>query len=461
MIDAPTAPAWLADATREFVAGMPQHFDRLGWSRDDLLRHQHERLRDLLHVAATGSPFHRRRLAGIDLAAVTPTDLTALPVMTKQDLMDRFDEVLTDRSLTRAIAEAHLRTVGEDPVLLHDRFLVLTSGGSSGQRGVYVLSRNDALGFVSAVLRGGMARLAAQMGWPPPRRVPIALVLAPRAIHATRAMSAMAAGVGRLTQLPATRPLEEIIAGLNEAQPLLLAAYASVLAQLADAAADGRLRIAPQMILSNGEQLTEELRERITAGFGLPPGNAFASSEGLIGSAPPGGEVVTFASDRAIVEFVDAADQPVAPGTRADHVLVTNLTNEVQPLIRYRLDDVMTEQRPEAGHGHQRATLHGRDDDSIRLGSVVVHPLSVRSVILRHPAVREHQVVVTPGSPPGDETVHLRLVASGPVAVSQIEQEVAAALRGAGAGSVRVTAAVVDRLERHPDTGKVRRVVTV
>ena len=46
-----------------------------------------------------------------------------------------------------------------------------------------------------------------------------------------------------------------------------------------------------------------------------------------------------FATDMCIVELVDARNRPVADGTTSAKVLVTNLHNRTQPLIRYELTD--------------------------------------------------------------------------------------------------------------------------
>lgn len=44
-------------------------------------------------------------------------------------------------------------------------------------------------------------------------------------------------------------------------------------------------------------------------------------------------------SDWFILEPIDAAGRPTPPGERSDSVLVTNLANRVQPVIRYDLGD--------------------------------------------------------------------------------------------------------------------------
>ena len=61
-------------------------------------------------------------------------DLERLPVMTKADLMDNFDDIVTDARLSRDLCEDHLERADE---YLLDEFHVVASGGSSGQRGVF------------------------------------------------------------------------------------------------------------------------------------------------------------------------------------------------------------------------------------------------------------------------------------------------------------------------------------
>jgi len=114
--------------------------ERLTWPLERLHRLRDERLRALLRTARARSPWHRRRLTGIDLDAVTGSDLAALPTMTKADAMEHWDEIVTDRRLTLELAEAHLeRVVSQGPAYLLGEYQVVTSGGSSGRRGVFRL----------------------------------------------------------------------------------------------------------------------------------------------------------------------------------------------------------------------------------------------------------------------------------------------------------------------------------
>ncbi len=72
-------------------------------------------------------------------------------------------------------------------------------------------------------------------------------------------------------------------------------------------------------------------------------------------------------------------------------VLVTNLHNLTQPLIRYELTDRFTQAAPAEG-GWLRVGVDGRADDLFRYAAASVHPFVIGAVLARAPAVREFQV---------------------------------------------------------------------
>jgi phenylacetate-coenzyme A ligase PaaK-like adenylate-forming protein len=449
--DATTADP-LDAARRRIVAAMPEHIERMRWAADRLAQWRTGRLRALLAVAVERSPYHRHRLAGVDVARFDLADLASLPVMSKQDMMDHFDEALTTPDLTRSALEAHLETVTEGPRLHRGEYLPVVSGGSSGVRGLFVYDRNAMVEYLCGVLRNGLAAMLPIVGWPPNPPVPLTMVAAPSAMHATRAMLGLAEGsVATSTSAPATLPFDEIVRRVQLSQPMVLVGYATTIARLADEQAAGRLRIEPKVVLTTSEQLTDALSGRIAAGFGAPPANSYATSEGLVGSAPPSSDVFSFAGDLAVVEFVDANDRPLPAGATAHHVLVTNLFNHIQPLIRYRLDDRMIECPPSADHGQPRARLRGRTNETHMIGGATIHPLTIGTVMLRYPAVIEYQVRYTATS------VRLDVVAGDHADLTAIEADVASGLAAAGSTGVGVSARLSTAIERDPHTGKALR----
>src|SRR5919199_4238271 len=154
------------------LAGIPEHLQRLSWNAEQLRPARQDRLRRLLAHAVTHSPFHRRRLAGVDLDRLEPADLSSLPVMTKADMMAALPEVFTDRRLTRDLVEQALAATDTQPVPILGHYLALASGGSTGQRGVVVLDPAAGGTYAFLLTRALLARGRAP-GGPPPGGLPL------------------------------------------------------------------------------------------------------------------------------------------------------------------------------------------------------------------------------------------------------------------------------------------------
>src|SRR3954451_3732384 len=133
---------------RAFADRLPVEAERLTWPLKRLHQLRDERLRAFLRTAKARSPWHAERLAGVDVDAVTGADLAAIPTMTKTDVMEHWDEIVTDRRLSLELAEAYLeRVVSDGPAYLLGEFQVVTTGGSSGTRGVFVWDFEGWLSF--------------------------------------------------------------------------------------------------------------------------------------------------------------------------------------------------------------------------------------------------------------------------------------------------------------------------
>jgi phenylacetate-CoA ligase len=328
---------------------------------------------------------------------------------------------------------------------------VLASGGSSGERGVFVYGAGAIVDYTLGLVRNGLARLLS-LGQPPPGGVPMAMVAAASPIHVTRALPELFSGdLLAVTSIPVTLPLPEVVTRLNRAQPVLLQGYPSVLSLLAEERAAGRLRIAPVAVTGSSEQFQPDARARVAAAFGVGVVDQFGSTEGVLGSSAPDDATIVLASDLAIVELVDEGNRPVPPGTPSAKVLVTNLMNPTQPLIRYELTDRFVQQPDADEHGHLRVTVEGRADELLGYDGVVVHPLVVRSVLVDTPEVVEYQVTQT------RRGAHVAVVAPRGVDEPALAARLAAALGGAGLHAAEVTVEPVPAIARQPDSGKARR----
>jgi phenylacetate-coenzyme A ligase PaaK-like adenylate-forming protein len=430
---------------------LDEHIARLTWDADRIRAFQTARLRQLLTIARERSAFHAERLAGIDPASFELTDLARLPVMSKPEMMERYDDVVTDRRLRRAHLEELIAATTDEPIPAFGEYIALTSGGSSGLRGIFTFDPATLAEFLLCTTRVMFAG-AAQTG-PPPPGLRGAMLAAGTPIHATAVGRLVAIGQVPFTAIPATLPFDRILGEVRDLDPHLLLGYPSVLARLAREQNAGRLDIHPFGITSSAENLSHEVRQLIEGAFGVPVIDLFGSSEGLMGLSAPGDGPLNLASDCCIVEFVDEYDQPVEPFRPAAAILVTNLYNHVQPLIRYRLDDRFVQQPFVPEHGHVRATVDGRASDTLRWGDVAVHPLTVTTELIHVPAVVDYVVHQTPTG------VDLDVVLGADADLDALQARIACALAAAGLVAPAVTIRTIDDIARNAQTGKVARFV--
>ena len=437
-------------------AGAADELDRRTWSGDRIEQTQRAGLRDFCCTPPNTRRSTGSRLAGIDIDGIEPADLSALPVMTKPQMMDAIDDVFTDRRLApRATSSRRLPPPAPEPVPILDDYIALASGGCSGQRGIFVLDRAAAAAFFASVSRppgsrGPDVRRAGR------RRDGIRRVAVGRARHRmSRGLTSRPARPSAPTWCPRPYRIAEVVERLNASQPAVLTGYASMLVRLAAEASAGRLRIAPAAVSSTSETLLPEMRSVIRRRFGVPVLDGFGSTEGLVGKTCADDDVFVFNTDFCIVELVDAENRPVPPGAPSAKVLVTNLYNGVQPLIRYELTDTFIRQPDAAEHGYLRARVWGRSDDVLRYGAVDVHPIAIRSVMVKTPEVIDYQVRQTRCG------IDVIAVTDDGVCLDGLSDRLRRALVDGGLARPNVTVRPVDSLDRHPVTGKLRRFVPI
>ena len=363
--------------------------------RAELVRHQQKRLEVVVRHAAIHSPFYRRRFAEAGTLGDGPVELTRLPVVDKSLLMQHFDELVCEPRLRR---DELLDWVGRNTrdQLFLDRYRVMLTSGSSGRPGLFVY---DAAGW--RALGGGFMRGSTWLGLRPtlPRQR-MAFVGAAAPSHIGRHAATIASGPHRVLVLPVTLPLPRLVEALNQFQPNYLQAYPSAAMWLADEQRAGRLRVSPRILVTVAELRTPEMTQRLQEAFGIRPFNFYGCSEGLFGYECEYHQGIHLFEDTTLVENVDADGHPVPLGQPGARLLVTNLYNMVQPLLRLEVTDLVTLDPDPCPCGRMLArmkTINGRSDDVLSLpardgGQVAVHPLHF-ALLTRDPDVREFQVI--------------------------------------------------------------------
>jgi phenylacetate-coenzyme A ligase PaaK-like adenylate-forming protein len=410
------------------------------FTRERLERFQRERLAALVRHAARHSPYYRERLAGVADGRV---HLEQLPTITKAEMMERFDDLVCDPMLRRDALLEWVEALDDDR--LHPGgYRVMTTSGSSGRKGLFVYDRDGWRGIASQWLRHS-AMASTQPRVP---RLRFATISGAAPTHMSRQGAAtLSVGVHRMLALPVTLPLDRMVAALNRFAPQALYAYPSAAMLLAEEQLAGRLRLELGVLITGSELRTPAMTERLAEAFGVAPFDLYATTEGLWASECEHHDGLHVFEDMALFENVDADGRPVPPGTPGARVLVTNLCNRVQPIIRLELEDVITIEPEPCPCGRtlrRMRAVEGRTEDALALPGRAGDPVTVLpaqfSVVTRDREVGEFQVV--------QEGPRLRiLVVPRPSASRELE--------------ARLGAAVADRLNElgvdHPQVVVERR----
>jgi phenylacetate-coenzyme A ligase PaaK-like adenylate-forming protein len=439
---------------------------QLWWAREggvpaDVLAQQ--RLRELVRFARERSPYYARHYRGL------PRDpaLHELPPAGKRDLMAHFDDWVTDRAVRREAVERFVATRAVGSRLL-ERYVVFQSSGASGVPGLF-LQDEHALAVYDALIAWEMGKACLRASRVvPPTELRGALVAATHGHFASIVSWQEACRVyGRSDAkgFSVLEPLPRLVRALNAHAPAFLGSYPSVLAILAEERLAGRLTVAPVMLWSGGEYLAPRLRRHIEQAFGALLVNEYGASECLdiAGSCAAGNLHVH--PEWVFLEPVDEQHRPVPRGQVSHTVLVTNLANRVQPIIRYDLGDRVTllEEPCPCGSMQPALRVEGRIDDTLQLRaadgrSVALPPLALSSVMEDIARVYRYQVVQTAPDAlcvrlaPGDGT--------RAAAWKRVQHALHAYLARHELGQVRVTLdRAAPRVERA--SGKLRTVIAL
>ena len=394
-------------------------------------------LADLRRRAASASPHYAEVLAGTEGAR-----LAELPVLTKDALVASFDRVVTDPVLRADDLQRHV-----DSTAPGTRFGRWWVGASSGGTGRPLLLAYD-LHEWSAKL-ANVARAQAVVGASSidgPRRV--ARIASPSAWHLSAQVGSTLSDPRRPTlRIPATTPLDELAHRLEAWGPTVLNGYASVLGALADAQLAGEVRLAPRLVLSGAEPLSEGIRDRIREAWDVEPHDQYVTTEaGFVAAECDAHDGMHVIAEDTVVEVLD------------DAVLVTVLASRAVPLIRYRLEDtVRVDPEPcRCGRTTPRLRVDGRARELLSIPlpgtTAVVHPVVFTQVLDRQPVAAWRVVhragriaVEVAGARPSFDERH-------------VVDALAHALDSAVGAPVPVTVSVVDALTTGA-SGKASRIV--
>lgn len=311
-------------------------------------------------------------------------DFRKLPLMNKEFMMEHFNAlncvgIDRDEALSLAIDGEKQREFSEKL----GGISVGLSSGTSGARGLFLVSDRERALWAGTVLA---------------KFLPKGKLFGHRIAFFLRADNNLYETIDskliRFRYFDLLRDMGENLSELADYRPTLLVAPPSVLLGIARAMERRELRIKPEKVISVAEVLRAEDAAYLKAQFGLSViHQAYQCTEGFLGYVC---ECGNFHLNEELVlierEYLDA--QRFVP-------IVTDFTRQSQPIVRYRLNDILVEKRGHCPCGN-RATLiryiEGREDDvfyfaGIRQKEVAVFPDFISRCVIYAEGVKNYKVV--------------------------------------------------------------------
>ena len=186
---------------------------------------------------------------------------------------------------------------------------------------------------------------------------------------------------------------KQIIKELNEFNPAMLSGYPSNLALLSSFS---DLNIKPNVVITGGELLTDEIRKKLIDKFHCYVQTHYSCTEVGEIACECSEKHLHINEDWVIVEPVDKDNKPIGYGTLSDKVLITNLSNYIQPFIRYELTDriIVHNEKCKCGKSSCWLEIEGRTDDILEFSrGVFIAPMSFYEILEEIKEVTRFQLI--------------------------------------------------------------------
>ncbi len=361
-------------------------------SRESLEKLQKKRLKKLVNYARKNSPYFKELYAHIG----KDCDLNNLPTTNKVEMMKHFDRWLTDDAITMNRIEEFTSDIDNVGRMIDEKYLVFKTSGSTGNPATILYDKQN-IDVDSAVAAFRTFAREEDFKAFMKNGKTTAGVFANYGFY-------LACGMSRYLQLQMPKkknkitidvnaPEEQIIKELNAFKPAMLSGYPSNLALLAGF---DELTIKPNVVITGGELLTDEIRKKLTDKFECYVQTHYSCTEAGEIACECSEKHLHINEDWVIVEPVDKNNNPVGYGVRSDKVLITNLSNYIQPFIRYELTDriIVHDEKCKCGKNTCWLEIEGRTDDILEFESgVLIAPMSFYKILEEVDGVTRFQLV--------------------------------------------------------------------
>ena len=440
---------------------------------------QEKRFRKLLHHAYNNSAFYRKLYQGVDLDRCKITDL---PVVTKPDMMNNYDDFVTRSDLKRADLRKWVSDKNNLGKMYLNKYIVFQTSGTTGENALIVYDRR-AMDFVHACVMARQPKnetptILTQIReffsllFNTHRYAAVLMDGGPYPAFTVALFSPDRHGIFVKEKIFSLMdPTADLVRKLNDFQPDSMFSYPSLLNILAREQMQGRLSIrmdSSMSVLSSGsEPLNTTTRKAAMKAWDINIQDTYGSSECFVmARSCHKFDRMHVMNDICILEIVDRHNNPVPDGQPGNKVLLTNLFNHVQPFIRYEISDVTGISTNPCDCEWPFPCLlpvEGRTDDIFYIdrptgGYEAVHPYLFLGPIVELDEVREYQLVQT-----GRNEVTFNYVPS--IGVGDIENRVREVLMAGLQNAklvdrINLVTCCVKEIPRDKKSGKFRQIVS-
>lgn len=374
-------------------------------SRERLQKIQDKKLRLLLDFARKNVPYYRARFAQTDLDKLKLEDF---PVVTKTMMMESFESFVSDPKVNAAGVLEHLKKQDPKKPFYLDKYAVCVTSGSSGSTGRFLIDMADWGGrraITIARMMRPLLKLSEIWSFLWGKRIGWAMLIATDGTGITFLSNKLIPKIWRiffnLKSYSVLIPIKEVAKQIADTDPIFISAYPSALENMAYEQLAGRIKMNPRLISPISETVTPAARALIAKAFpAAEVHDHYACTEFSSLSSMCSKGQLHINMDYCIVEAVDEDNHPTPKGTKSAKVLLTNLTNRVQPIIRYVINDAVEIEDSHCDCGSQLPIIRifGRSTDKIILqdekGDWQTHSPSQFSTVFYYcPGVKQFQII--------------------------------------------------------------------
>lgn len=361
-------------------------------SQNEIKKIQYKRLKKLVKYAKNNSSYFKNLYSNIN----SDFSLEELPTTNKIEMMKNFDSWITDKNISIEKINEFTKDIENVGRMIDNKYLIFKTSGSTGNPATVLYDKkNINVASSVAALRTFARKEDFKSFMKNGKRT--AGVFANYGFY-------LACGMSRYLQLKMPRKKnkitidvnkseKQIIKELNEFNPSMLSGYPSNLALLSNFK---ELTIKPDVVITGGELLTDEIRNKLTSKFNCYVQTHYSCTEAGEIACECSKKHLHINEDWVIVEPVDKDNNPLGYGVRSDKVLITNLSNYIQPFIRYELTDriIVHNEKCSCGKNSCWLEIEGRTDDILVFeNSILIAPMSFYKILEEIPGIKRFQLI--------------------------------------------------------------------